>query len=153
MLWGLTKLVGLGWTLLILAAVWVCGLVWASWEMRRISRRRVSTAGELANKSADWGLVAAGSMLVALPGLVTTVLGFIVMYPPSRWVIKKIAQRKMLQQVAAFGERSFTITEQVATSRTTRGPRFGTPVVVDEDEIDKFAANATVEDFIDPKEK
>ncbi|WP_234808891.1 FxsA family protein [Mycolicibacter hiberniae] len=90
MIWAL----GFGWTALLLAATGLAGLVLATAQVKRQLRRlrRPAVPGVLA----DSGLVTAGTMLVLVPGPVTTLAGMLLLAPPTR-----AAARPLLGTVAA----------------------------------------------------
>lgn len=85
---GLTAAIGLGWTLLVLAATSGLGLVlWAPLGGYQLSRQLlqlrsgVTTPGSALSDSA---LVAVATGLVLVPGLASTVLGLLLLVPPVR---------------------------------------------------------------------
>lgn len=98
--------IGFGWALLALAGLFFLGVFVASIEVRRLSvrafedaraaaesgdeeqaRRALANAGTMVVDSA---MLMVGSILLALPGFVTTVLGLLLILPPTRWVLKAI---------------------------------------------------------------
>lgn len=91
---GLIWAIGFGWTTLLLLGVFLAGLVLASGQVRRQIRRlrKPADPGVLA----DSGLVTAGSVLVLVPGPVTSLVGLLLLAPPTR-----AAARPLLAAVAA----------------------------------------------------
>lgn len=88
---ALTATVGLGWTLLALVAAFTLGLLLAGSQIRRQVaqlRRGLTDPGAQATDSA---LVALGSVLVFIPGLVTTAAGLLLLAPPSRSAVRPMA--------------------------------------------------------------
>jgi UPF0716 protein FxsA len=89
---ALGSAIGLGWTLLVLLAGSVLGLWLARREGVRaaqalaeaISNRRVPTA-----ELTDSMLVAAGGVLLFVPGLVTDVAGLLLLLPPTRALVRR----------------------------------------------------------------
>ena len=73
---------GFGWTVLGLLAASIAGLVVSTGQVRHQVRRLRSGAGRGA--LTDSGLVAAGTLLVAAPGPVTTLLGLGLLAPATR---------------------------------------------------------------------
>ncbi|KKC00750.2 FxsA family protein, partial [Mycolicibacter arupensis] len=85
---------GFGWTTLLLLGAFLAGLILASAQLKRqIHRlRKPADPGVLA----DSGLVTAGTVLVLVPGPVTTVLGLLLLAPQTR-----AAARPLMAAVAA----------------------------------------------------
>jgi UPF0716 protein FxsA len=89
---ALGSAIGLGWTLLVLMAGSVLGLWLARREGVRaaqalaeaVSNRRVPTA-----ELTDGMLVAAGGVLLFVPGLVTDVAGLLLVLPPTRALVRR----------------------------------------------------------------
>ena len=104
---ALTATVGLGWTLLALVAAFTLGLLLAGSQIRRQVaqlRRGLTDPGAQATDSA---LVALGSVLVFIPGLVTTAAGLLLLAPPSRSAVRPMATglvtRGLTRRVASSG--------------------------------------------------
>jgi UPF0716 protein FxsA len=89
---ALWSAIGLGWTLLVLLGGSVVGLWLARREGVRaaqalaeaVSNRRVPTA-----EVTDGMLVAAGGVLLFLPGLVTDLAGLLLVLPPTRALVRR----------------------------------------------------------------
>ena len=81
---GLAATIGIGWTLLILLATFVVGLSVAGSQIRRQLRRLRDGMATAQGAVSDGALVALGTVLVVIPGLVTSVLGLLVLLPPTR---------------------------------------------------------------------
>jgi UPF0716 protein FxsA len=89
---ALGSAIGLGWTLLVLLAGSVLGLWLARREGVRaaqalaeaVNNRRVPT-----NEITDGMLVAAGGVLMFVPGLVTDLAGLLLVLPPTRALVRR----------------------------------------------------------------
>ncbi|AMO61376.1 protein affecting phage T7 exclusion by the F plasmid [Mycolicibacterium phlei] len=95
---ALAATIGIGWTLLILVATFFLGLVLAGSQLRRqlVRLRSGLTAADVQGAAADSVLVALGTVLVAIPGLATSLLGALLLVPPTR-----AAARPLLTVLAA----------------------------------------------------
>lgn len=105
---ALVSTIGLGWTLLVLLSTFVVGVAVAGSQLKR----RLTQRGP----RNDGVLVTVGALLVAVPGLVSTVAGLLLLLPPTRVVARPL--------VSALAARSFggpLIT--VATFGAARPPR------------------------------
>jgi UPF0716 protein FxsA len=88
---ALGSVIGLGWTLLVLLAGSILGL----WLARREGLRAAQAIGEAVTNRrvptaevTDGMLVAAGGVLLFVPGLVTDVAGLLLLLPPTRSLVR-----------------------------------------------------------------
>jgi UPF0716 protein FxsA len=92
---ALTSVIGFGWTLLVLLATFAAGVVVAGAQAgRQLTRLR---AGLITSRGAvtDGALVALGTIMVAVPGLVSTAAGVLLLLPT------RVLARPLLTAVAA----------------------------------------------------
>lgn len=98
---GLTSTIGFGWTVLALLGTFVVGLALAGSQVKRHIRRLQSglTAATVQGAAADSVLVALGTVLVVIPGLASSVVGALLLLPPTRAaarpIVTAIAARRM----------------------------------------------------------
>ncbi len=96
---ALASTIGLGWTLLLLLAAFVAGLALAGSQLKRqLTRLRSGLTSQQERLATDGALVALGTVLVVVPGLVTTAAGVLLLLPPTRAVA-----RPLLTAMAARG--------------------------------------------------
>ena len=81
---GLASTIGFGWTLLILVGTFALGLALAGSQAKRQIRKLQSGLATPQGAVTDGALVALGSVLTMIPGLLTSVLGLILLLPPTR---------------------------------------------------------------------
>ncbi|MGE2720724.1 FxsA family protein [Mycolicibacterium celeriflavum] len=95
---ALVSTIGIGWTLLLLVATFLLGFVLAGSQLKRhVGRLRSGlTPATLHGTAADSILVALGTVLVVIPGLASSVVGALLLLPPSR-----AAARPLVTAVAA----------------------------------------------------
>lgn len=111
---ALVSTIGFGWTVLAVLATFAVGLAVAGSQIARHIRRLQTalnsrtTGGELATDSA---LVALGAVLVVIPGLASSVVGALLLMPPTRRIARPVA-------VAAIGKRLAGATPLVMTYST-----------------------------------
>lgn len=148
--WGIATWLGVGWALVLLAVCFFAGLFLAAFEMRRISAAATkgrTTPGKLAG---DYGLLAAGSVLVALPGFVTTLVGLLFILPPTRAVARKLLAKKLRARIEEMGVRSFVATSRYSNTygsfidADAPAPQQNNPT---DQEIQVWADKARPEDF------
>ncbi|MBC3185576.1 FxsA family protein [Corynebacterium sp. zg-331] len=143
--WAVAHLIGVGWALVSLILVFFGGLFLATYEMRSIA---VSTAaGRLRPGEAmgNYGLIAAGALLVGLPGFATAVAGLLLIIPPTRSLIRRTLAKKLRARIEEVGMRSFE-RASAYRQRTSYGS-FAGGEVIDEDEVQRWSRNITPEDF------
>jgi UPF0716 protein FxsA len=87
---ALASTIGLGWTLLLLLATFVLGLALAGSQISRQLRRLRTGLATPQGAVSDGALVALGTVLVFVPGLVTSVLGLLLLLPPTRVVARPV---------------------------------------------------------------
>lgn len=94
----LVATIGFGWTVLLLLAAFVVGLALAGSQARRQLRKLSGglTAASAQGAVTDSLLVALGTVLVVVPGLASSVLGAVLLLPPTR-----AAARPVLTAMAA----------------------------------------------------
>ncbi len=129
---ALASTIGLGWTLLLLLAAFVAGLALAGSQLKRqLTRLRSGLASQQSQLATDGALVALGSVLVVVPGLVTTAAGLLLLLPPTR-----AAARPVLTAMAArgIGRRAPLIT--VTTVGADRYPPRPGPDYIDGEVLD-----------------
>ncbi|MCV7129280.1 MULTISPECIES: FxsA family protein [Mycolicibacterium] len=95
---ALASTIGFGWTVLLLAGAFLLGLALAGSQLRRHLRRLQSglTLADAQGAVTDSVLVALGTVLVVIPGLASSVLGALLLLPPTR-----AAARPMITAMAA----------------------------------------------------
>ena len=104
---ALTSTIGFGWTILALLGTFIVGLALAGSQVKRHIRRLRSglTAASVHGAAADSVLVALGTVLVVLPGLASSVVGALLLLPPTRAVARPLvtvmAARRMPLVTAA----------------------------------------------------
>lgn len=88
---GLTWAIGLGWTLLVLLATAVVGFAVAGSQARRQLMRLQEFKADPRGAVADSAMIAMGTVLVFIPGLVSSLAGTLMLLPPTRSAIRPVA--------------------------------------------------------------
>ena len=88
---ALASWIGFGWTLVVLLAGAVLGIWLARREGLRVARALAEAARDRVAhvETTDGMLVAAGGLLLLVPGLVTDVAGLLLLLPPSRALVRR----------------------------------------------------------------
>jgi UPF0716 protein FxsA len=76
--------IGLGWTVLLLLATFAAGLALAGSQVNRHIRRLRRGFDDPHGILTDSALIALGTVLVVVPGIVTSALGLLLLLPPTR---------------------------------------------------------------------
>lgn len=91
--------VGLGWTLVVLATVFMLGVVLAAAQMKgQVSSARRARSNPKGAVT-DGVLVGLGSFLVFLPGIVSTAAGALMLAPPTRAAMRPLATSMLTRGV------------------------------------------------------
>ncbi|HME17728.1 MAG TPA: FxsA family protein [Mycobacterium sp.] len=119
---ALASTIGLGWTLLLLLAAFVTGLALAGSQLKRqLGRLRSGLTTQQSQLATDGAMVALGSVLVVVPGLVTTAAGLLLLLPPTRAVARPLLTA---MAVRGIGRRAPLITvTTVGADRYASAPR------------------------------
>jgi UPF0716 protein FxsA len=114
---ALVSAIGFGWTFLLVVGTFALGLALAGSQVKRqIQRLRTGLASPQGAVS-DGALVALGTMLTVVPGLVTSALGLLLLLPPTR-----AAARPAVTALAArrLGRMPLIVTTAGTAYRPTR---------------------------------
>ena len=124
--YAIAKWLGVGTALLLLLGVFFGGFLVALWQMSRLGRlaqRRGLSPRDSSRLLGDMGLVAAGTVGVALPGFVSSVVGLVLIVPVTRAVVRRVVAKRLQERISVAGARSFA---RVYESRPrARYGRFG----------------------------
>jgi UPF0716 protein FxsA len=95
---ALASTIGFGWTVLLLLGTFVLGLALAGSQAKQQIRKLQSGLASPQGAVSDGLLVALGSVLTLIPGLVTSAVGLLLLLPPTR-----TAARPVVAALAARG--------------------------------------------------
>jgi UPF0716 protein FxsA len=96
--------IGAVWTILLLAAASVLGSLLLRSQGRAVWRRfnEALAAGRMPHREVmDGVLVIFGGALLITPGFVTDIVGLLLLVPPTRAVVRRLAMRRLGRRVAA----------------------------------------------------
>jgi UPF0716 protein FxsA len=103
---ALASTIGLGWTLLLLLAAMVVGLALAGSQLKlQLTRLRSGLAGQQSRAATDSALVALGTLLVVVPGLVTSAAGLLLLLPPTRAAARPVLTAMAVRGLSSSGRR------------------------------------------------
>jgi UPF0716 protein FxsA len=122
---ALASTIGFGWTVLLLLGTFLLGLALAGSQVKRHVRRLVGGFDTPHGAVADSVLVALGTVLVVVPGLVTTALGALLLLPATR-----VAARPLITLLAARRASLITVAGAGASRYPGRGDYIDGEVIV-----------------------
>jgi UPF0716 protein FxsA len=122
---ALASTIGFGWTVLLLLGTFLLGLALAGSQVKRHVRRLVGGFDRPQGAVADSVLVALGTVLVVVPGLVTTALGALLLVPATR-----VAARPLITLLAARRAPLITVASAGASRYPGRGDYIDGEVIV-----------------------
>ena len=117
--------IGFGWSILIYIGLFAAGIVLSGWQMRAIydrARRREDSPGSL---TVDAALSAFGAFLVALPGLVSSVLGIVFLFPPTRAFTRFLLGTALRAAIVRMGQDTFAMASRFSVPDTKAYPGWG----------------------------
>ncbi len=108
---ALASTIGLGWTLLLLLAAFVVGMALAGSQLKRqLTRLRSGLTTQQSRAASDGALVALGTVLVVVPGLVSTAGGLLLLLPPTRAAARPVLTALAVRGLTSSGRRAPLIT-------------------------------------------
>ncbi len=100
--------IGFGWTALLLLATLVAGVALAGSQVKRQLGRLSGGFDGTPGALTDSGLIALGTILVVVPGIVTTALGLLLLLPPTRAAARPVAAALVAKRVTVITARRRT---------------------------------------------
>ncbi len=100
---ALASTIGIGWTALLLLATFAIGLVLAGSQVKRHIRRLRNGFDNPQGALTDSALIGLGTLLVVIPGLVTSALGLLLLAPPTRAVARPVLSVLVARRVPLIG--------------------------------------------------
>jgi UPF0716 protein FxsA len=134
---ALASTIGLGWTLLLLLAAFAAGLALAGSQLKhQLTRLRSGLNADQPRLAADGMAVALGTLLVVVPGLVTSAAGLLLLLPPTRAAARPVLGAMALRGI---GRRFPLITvATVGADRFDRRPDYIDGEVIDVEDVTEF---------------
>lgn len=135
---ALASTIGFGWTVLLVAGTFVVGLALAGSQVRRHIQRLQSgglTAANAQGAVTDSALVALGTVLVVIPGVASSVLGALLLLPPTRAAARPVVTAMAARRaplIVGVG----TVGSAAAGARTGRSTQPGRGDYIDGEVID-----------------
>jgi UPF0716 protein FxsA len=122
---ALATTIGLGWTLVLLLATFIVGLALAGSQIKRqFARLRSGLTTPHSQLVTDGAMVALGSVLVLVPGLLSTAAGLLLLLPPTRAIARPVLTAMAARGWTSSGRRAPLITvTTVGADRSASAPR------------------------------
>jgi UPF0716 protein FxsA len=134
---ALASTIGFGWTFLLLMATFVVGVALAGSQVKR--QARLLQSGRLTTPRGavtDSALVALGTVLVVIPGLITSALGLLLLLPPTRLVARPAVTAMAARTI---GRRASLITVMQPGARSWQAGDYIDGEVIDVTEVEPQA--------------
>ncbi len=127
---ALTATIGFGWTVLALAGTFLAGLALAGSQLRRhVQRLQAGLSGPgvqgQMGLATDSLLVALGTVLVVVPGLASSLVGALLLLPPTRAVARPLVTALAARKVAFITAGATGVGAAAQGYRTYRGSQPG----------------------------
>lgn len=105
--YAVAKWLGVGVALLSLLGLFMVGTALTMWQISQISRKLRMMPQDSPQLAGDLGLTLLGSVLLGLPGFVSSVVGLLLIVPPTRAVVRKVVARQVQEKIMVMGVRQF----------------------------------------------
>ncbi len=126
----LAQLIGLGWTFLVVLLGMVLGVVLVQREGRRAwaeLSKQVRSGREVSDEIASGGLALVGGAALVVPGLVTDVVGLLLLLPPTRRLAVRALRRWAEARVRRMGVDVAALRARMDQSNVVPGEVVDTP--------------------------
>ena len=138
---GVARLIGLGWAFLAVFALSVLGGVGANIALRNSLTRAAGGRNSLGRFAGDSAILAAGWILCILPGFVSSLVGLVLIFPPTRALVRRSLTAKATKAVEDFSMRVYSaspVSRQFTSYGTFRTEQPGGGDVIDADELEQW---------------
>ncbi|WP_295641845.1 FxsA family protein [uncultured Corynebacterium sp.] len=129
--------IGFGWALLVVAGLFILGILTAMWQMRSLAERVAKRTDRPGALTGDAALSCVGAVLVALPGIVTTVAGLLLLLPPTRAMLRRMISARAQRALQNFGGSSFITVSGFGAPQSKDVPGWGQVIDHRDDEFDR----------------
>ena len=127
--------IGFGWALLVVLGLFILGIVTAMWQMRALATRVAQRTDRPGALTGDAALSCVGAVLVALPGIVSSILGLFLLFPPTRALIRRTISTRAQQALQNFGGSSFVTVSGFGAPQSKDVPGWGQVIDHRDDEF------------------
>ena len=117
--------IGFGWAILLLIGLFIAGIVVSAWQLRALTARVSAQQVNPGRLTADAALTVVGAFMVAVPGILTTASGLLLMLPPTRALIRKMIGASARSALARFGGTTFTTVTRYGAPGSQNIPGWG----------------------------
>lgn len=162
--WAVASWIGVGWALLALFGAMFLGAALTGVELRRVGRLAAAKRLSPGRVAGDYGLLTAGGILSGIPGFATSILGLLLILPPTRALVRAGLAAKLKSTIEDLGVRTFEATSAYRphaeygtfggfgaggnrTGASDAGTQQPDSIVIDEDEIRDWTRDVRPEDF------
>ncbi|WP_018295492.1 FxsA family protein [Corynebacterium lubricantis] len=160
--------IGYGWAILTAVGLMLFGSLLASISLRRTLQAANSPQANAGRIAGDTGLIMAGWVLSLVPGIVSSIIGLLLVFGPTRALIRRSAARRLTHGIEDFGVRMYE-QSPMAQQHTQYGsfgddsarrqhpsqgyahPMDQNDMVIDEEEIKEWSEGLDPDDFKEGK--
>lgn len=134
---GVAKWIGLGWAFLAIFLCMLLGGVATSLSMRNALSSAAQGRTSIGQLAGDSALLLVGWCLCVVPGFVSTILGLLTVFPPTRGLIRRGITTRAQRKIDEFSMQVFNASP--LAKRTTSYGTFTQPgEVIDADELEEL---------------
>lgn len=104
---GVAKLIGVGWAFLALFALMVFGVLAANLSLRSTFASAAHGRSSVGKLAGDSAILLVGWVLCVLPGFVSTAVGLLMIFPPTRALFRRSLNASVQQSMENFSARLY----------------------------------------------
>ena len=140
---GVAKLIGVGWALLAILALMALGAFCASVSLRSALVSAAEGRSSISKLAGDSALLMVGWMLAIVPGFVTSFVALLLIFPPTRALLRRSLTANVQRSMENFSTRVYE-SSPLAQYRTSYGsfvgdtPQEETHEVIDAEELERW---------------
>lgn len=116
---------GWGWALLTVLGLFLAGLAISTWQMKALAERVSRQQDRPGQLTADAAISMVGAVLVALPGVVSSIIGILFLLPPTRAMIRTLLGSAARRTLERFGGATFTTVSRYGAPGSQSIPGWG----------------------------
>ncbi|MDO4908556.1 MAG: FxsA family protein [Corynebacterium sp.] len=103
-----SRLIGVGWALIALFVLFFLGILIGALEMRSIAMRALRGTDSAGALMGDYTLSIIGAFGIALPGFLSSIGGLLCVFPPTRFLIRRMIARTIYNRMEQFSQQFMT---------------------------------------------
>lgn len=141
--WAVSSWIGIGSAILLMLALMALGAILAGTQLRRMAHRTVNSPGAMAG---NIGLLMVAAVLAPLPGFVSSIFAFLLIFGPTRELVRSALAKSLMHQMEQFGTKLYS-NSSMSRAHTTYGSFGDGHEVIEDEDLRKWSQSLDPDDF------